>query len=165
LLPSLPPASCRKGVAGTEERYNAAMCSKQRTRQEFHWPIRVYYEDTDAGGVVYYANYLRFCERARTEWLRALGFDQRKLLETESLAFVVTRVEADYRRSAELDDELDVITSIAKMGAATLTFNQTVMRGEMKLFVGVITIACVDMVRRRAVRIPDPLLSLLESNE
>lgn len=141
------------------------MSSKQRTGKEFVWPIRVYYEDTDAGGVVYYANYLRFCERARTEWLRALGVDQRELLVSQNLAFVVTRVEADYFRSAELDDELDVLSTVSKMGAASLTFNQAVMRGETKVFSAVVSIACIDMARRRAMRIPDDLRALLESIE
>ena len=141
------------------------MHSKQHTGKEFVWPIRVYYEDTDAGGVVYYANYLRFCERARTEWLRTLGVDQRDLLVSQNLAFVVTRVEADYFRSAELDDELDVLSTVSKMGAASLTFNQTVMRGETKVFSAVVHIACVDMSRRRAMRIPDDLRALLESIE
>jgi acyl-CoA thioester hydrolase len=141
------------------------MSSSQRTSNGFVWPVRVYYEDTDAGGVVYYANYLRFCERARTEWLRSLGIGQRKLLAGDGLAFVVTRVEADYLRGAELDDELDVISTIMRFGAASLTFKQTVMRGEATVFAALVTVACVDMVRRRATRVPDALRSLLESTE
>lgn len=127
------------------------------------WPVRVYYEDTDAGGVVYYANYLRFCERARTERLRALGIDQRDLLAEHAIVFVVSRVEADYLKGAELDDALQVISSVTSMGAATLRFKQRVMRGEEILFDALITIACVDWNRRRATRIPDFLRSLLES--
>lgn len=141
------------------------MCSKQAPGKDFVWPVRVYYEDTDAGGVVYYANYLRFCERARTEWLRALGIGQQQLLAGAGLAFVVTRVEADYLRGAELDDELEVISSIQKLGAASLTFRQMVTRGETTVFAALVTVACVDMVRRRATRVPDALRSLLESTE
>lgn len=130
----------------------------------FSWPVRVYYEDTDAGGVVYYANYLKFCERARTEWLRALGIDQRPMLTEQGMAFVVARVEADYLLGAELDDELEVFSTIINMGAAALTFNQNILRGVKRLFSARVTVACVDMSRRRATRIPDSIRSLLESN-
>ncbi|GAB2904019.1 tol-pal system-associated acyl-CoA thioesterase [Uliginosibacterium flavum] len=128
------------------------------------WPVRVYYEDTDAGGVVYYANYLRFCERARTERLRALGVDQPQLLAEQNIVFVVSRVEADYLKGAELDDALSVISTVISIGAATLRFQQRVMRGEERLFEGLFTIACVDWKRRRAVRIPDALRSIFESD-
>jgi acyl-CoA thioester hydrolase len=127
------------------------------------WPVRVYYEDTDAGGVVYYANYLRFCERARTERLRALGIDQRALNAEHGIVFVVRRVEADYLRGAELDDELRVISSISDMGAASLKFEQQILRGEDCLFTATITIACLDSRRWRATRIPDFLRTLFES--
>jgi len=127
------------------------------------WPVRVYYEDTDAGGVVYYANYLRFCERARTERLRALGVSQQELLTTQGIAFVVRRVEADYLKGAELDDELLVSTTVASLGAASLEFHQQILRGQERLFEARITIACVDMRRRRATRIPEALRNLFES--
>ena len=78
----------------------------------FVWPARVYYEDTDAGGVVYYANYLKFLERARTEWLRALGFDQRDLMREAGILFAVRRVEIDYLLPARFDDELEVEAAI-----------------------------------------------------
>ncbi len=127
------------------------------------WPVRVYYEDTDAGGVVYYANYLRFCERARTERLRALGIDQRALAAEHGIVFVVRRVEADYLRGAELDDALQVITRVIDMGAASLKFEQQIFRGEEHLFSASITIACIDSRRWRATRIPEFLRTLLES--
>lgn len=127
------------------------------------WPVRVYYEDTDAGGVVYYANYLRFCERARTERLRALGIDQRALAAEHGIVFVVRRVEADYLRGAELDDALQVITRVIDMGAASLKFDQQILRGEELLFSASVTIACVDSRRWRATRIPEFLRTLLES--
>lgn len=130
----------------------------------FHsvWPVRVYYEDTDAAGVVYYANYLKFCERARTEWLRTLGVSQNQLIANRRLAFVVARVEADYLKAAELDDELKVISSIAEMGAATIVFRQKVCRADVVLFVATVKIACVDSTQRRAIRIPDDLRNLFE---
>lgn len=127
------------------------------------WPVRVYYEDTDAAGVVYYANYLRFCERGRTEMLRALGVDQRKLRADQGIVFVVARIEADYLRGAELDDALQVISSLHTIGAATVLFDQQVLRGEECLFRTKVTIACVDWVRRRPARIPDFLRTLFES--
>jgi acyl-CoA thioester hydrolase len=127
------------------------------------WPVRVYYEDTDAGGVVYYANYLRFCERARTERLRMQGIDQRTLNAEHGIVFVVRRVEADYLRGAELDDALQVFTHIIDMGAASLKFDQQIMRGSEHLFSATVTIACLDSRRWRATRIPEFLRTLLES--
>ncbi|MDO6386684.1 tol-pal system-associated acyl-CoA thioesterase [Uliginosibacterium sp. 31-12] len=127
------------------------------------WPVRVYYEDTDAGGVVYYANYLRFCERARTECLRALGINQHSLRGDLGIVFVVRRVEADYLRSAELDDELQVMSTIYDIGAASLKFEQHVLRGDTCLFKAHVTIACLDVERWRATRIPDFLRTLFES--
>lgn len=127
------------------------------------WPIRVYYEDTDAGGVVYYANYLRFCERARSEYLRALGIDQSKLRAEQGIVFVVRRVEADYLRAAELDDLLQVRSTVHDIGAASLKFEQLILRGEERLFTASVTIACLDVQRWRATRIPDFLRTLFES--
>ncbi len=127
------------------------------------WPVRVYYEDTDTAGVVYYANYLKFCERARTEWLRAHGISQQALISTRRLAFVVARVEADYLRGAELDDALTVISSIAETGAASVVFRQEIRRTDDLLFAARIKIACVDWQKRRAMRIPDDLRHLFES--
>lgn len=133
------------------------------TPRQSLWPVRVYYEDTDAGGVVYYANYLRFCERARTERLRALGIDQRALRAEHGILFVVRRVEADYLRGAELDDELQVLSTINDIGAASLKFEQHILRGEQRLFSASVTIACLDAERWRATRIPDFLRTLFES--
>ena len=130
--------------------------------QVFRWPARIYYEDTDAAGVVYHANYLCLCERARTEWLRALGIDQRALMRESSLAFVVTRIEADYLRGAELDDLLEVQSSITSLGAASLVFAQHIHRGAERLFSATVTIACVDWARRRPARIPAPIRALMK---
>lgn len=127
----------------------------------FHFPVRVYYEDTDAGGVVYYANYLRFLERARTEWLRSLGIEQSTLLE-KGLAFVVRHVELDYRASARLDDELDVICQIKQLKKASLIFHQKIVTSSSTLLLdGDVRIACVDMNRQRPVAIPQSVMEVL----
>ena len=92
------------------ERNDARESDAQASQQPFTLPVRVYYEDTDAGGVVYYANYLNFCERARTEWLRTLGVSQQALIDEQGLGFVVRSVQADYLAPARLDDSLIVVT-------------------------------------------------------
>lgn len=124
--------------------------------------LRVYYEDTDAGGVVYYANYLKFCERARTEWLRELGTEQLPLLRESHTAFVVRRVEADYLAPAHLDDALDVYTRVTRLGRAGIDFAQDVMRGEARLFRATVAIACIDLERQRPVAMPGALHLLLK---
>ena len=102
--------------------------------KHFDLPVRVYYEDTDVAGVVYYANYLRFIERARTEWLRSLGVDQGELMRTHALAFAVRSLEAEYLKPARLDDTLVVRTTISNVGRAQASFQQDVLRGEELLF-------------------------------
>ena len=106
------------------------------------FPIRVYYEDTDMGGVVYYANYLRFIERARSDWVRKLGNDQNAMRD-DGLIWVVQRVEADYRTPARFDDELMVETEVAKVSPARLVMEQRVMCGEVEIFQAKVTVACV----------------------
>ena len=120
----------------------------------FSIPVRVYYEDTDAGGVVYYANYLKFCERARTDWLRQTGFGQFQLAEEQGLVFVVRSVRADYLLAAVLDDMLEVVTTIGKLGHASVTFHQKVLREGVTIFDAQIVIACIDRHKKRAVPIP-----------
>lgn len=114
---------------------------------EFVWPVRVYWEDTDAGGVVYYANYMRFLERARTEWLRALGIEQIPLKEQHGLIMVVAQVEANYRRPARYGDVLQVCSRITEIGKVSLSFEQRVHRatvdGEL-LLDGKVRVACID---------------------
>jgi len=95
---------------------------------EFVWPVRVYYEDTDAGGVVYYANYLRFLERARTAWLRQLGFEQDTLAGEQGMLFVVRRVAIDYHSPARFNERLQVSSILAHIGRASLDFIQTIER-------------------------------------
>lgn len=116
--------------------------------REFVLPVRVYIEDTDAGGIVYYVNYLKFMERARTEWLRALGFQHYTLLD-EDFLFVVRRAEVDYRRPARIDDELRVTATVERLGRASIDFVQQVRRaadGEV-LAEGRVAVGCVSRAR------------------
>ncbi len=126
-------------------------------------PVRVYYEDTDAAGVVYYANYLRFCERARTEWLRERGFGQQALLAVDGTAFVVRSVQADYLSPARLDDSLNVITRIDVLRRASILFHQEIRRGDELLFVAKVLVACIDWHKQKPAPIPGAMHSQLES--
>lgn len=120
----------------------------------FSWPVRVYWEDTDAGGVVYYANYLKFLERARTEWLRALGIEQTELAERDGVLFVVRRVEADYLKPARFNDALRVDCSLLDIGRASLEIGQSVLRGGEVLLTARVRVACVTSGQFRPARIP-----------
>ena len=118
----------------------------------FTWNVRVYYEDTDAGGIVYYANYLKFFERARTEWLRAIDVGQHALLQQEDAMFVVKSVSADYHAPAKLDDVLQLTLSIEKLGRASIVFVQQAWCGERLLNTARVKVGCVDAaLRPRAV--------------
>ncbi len=130
---------------------------------EFLWPVRVYYEDTDSGGVVYYANYLKFMERARTEWLRSLGFEQDQLLEKEGVLFAVRRVEVDYRRPARFNDALTVSASIKSRGKASLTFQQEIRAedDDRLLCAGEVKVACIDARRFSPAPIPESILAVI----
>ena len=119
---------------------------------DFIWNVRVYYEDTDAGGIVYYANYLKFFERARTEWLRALGVNQHQLLQEHDALFVVKSVSADYHAPAKLDDVLKLTLRIEKLGRASIQFVQEAWNGEQLLNSARVKVGCVDSsMRPRAV--------------
>jgi len=107
------------------------------------FPIRVYYEDTDMGGIVYYANYLKYIERARSAWVREMGIDQNEMREKDGVVFAVRRVEADYLSSARFDDELEVRTSTQAVTGARLVMDQQVVRGEEVLFAAQVTIVCI----------------------
>ena len=111
--------------------------------KEFLLPVRVYIEDTDAGGIVYYVNYLKFMERSRTEFLRSLGYDKTSVLD-DGLLLVVHSLAADYRQPAKLDDELIVSSVIIKLARSYITFKQQVRRGQTLLCNAEITIACVN---------------------
>jgi acyl-CoA thioester hydrolase len=104
----------------------------------------VYWEDTDAGGVVYYANYLKFMERCRTEWLRAMGVDQQRLRADRNLQFVVVNVAVDFLRPAVLHDEILVTAELQRLAGATILFKQTIMRGDEQLIDGTVRVACLD---------------------
>lgn len=106
-------------------------------------PIRIYYEDTDMAGIVYYANYLKYIERGRSEWVREIGLNQREMKD-EGIVFVVRRVEADYLGSAVLDDQLTVETEVRSVTGVRLTMDQRVMRGEELLFQAVVTVVCMN---------------------
>lgn len=127
----------------------------------FDWALRVYYEDTDAGGVVYFANYLRFMERARTEWLRQLGFDQHRLRQTHHIVFVVRSVEATYLLPARLDDALVVRSRVVSSNRVALRFEQSVERDDQRLVESRSDVVCVDAERFKPCRIPQPILSAL----
>jgi len=127
----------------------------------FSLPVRVYWEDTDGAGVVYYANYLRFMERARTEWLRALGYDQTRLAADLGIAFVVRSASIEYLRPARLDDRLDVHVELEHMGASAIVFRQRVLRGDEVLSEASVKIACVRLAEFQPARIPRELRSSL----
>jgi len=124
-------------------------------------PIRVYYEDTDAGGVVYYANYLKFMERARTEWLRALGVDQTRLAREARVQFVVHSLSVDYRAPARLDDALSVHSRVVKLGRASLSFLQRVERDAHILVEGKVHLCCVSVDGLRVTPLPAELRQTL----
>jgi acyl-CoA thioester hydrolase len=105
--------------------------------------VRVYYEDTDLAGIVYYANYLKFIERARTEWVASLGIDQMALKAAQGIVFAVRRVEADFLRPAKFGDDLVVETRMQALGGARIVLDQVVLRGGERLFAGVVTLVCL----------------------
>jgi len=133
---------------------------------DFSWPIRVYYEDTDTGGVVFYANYLKFFERARTEWLRAAGIGQQALARTHAVMFVVKSTAVDYHAPAKLDDELTLTVVIERQGRASVQFLQQAWRvGDAQpqlLASGRIKVGCVDVNTFRPSPIPDEVLARLK---
>ena len=133
----------------------------------FVWPVRVYYEDTDAGGVVYYANYLRFLERARTEWLRHLGFEQDALMRDPGVLFAVRRVELDYLLPARFNDRLEVHSRIVRLAGASLDFAQTVVRLDdgAELCRGRGRVACLRVDDLRPARLPAAIKRRLTTRE
>lgn len=124
----------------------------------FRHSIRVYWEDTDAGGVVFYANYLKFFERARTEWLRAAGVQQQALRDTTGAMFVVAEVQTRYLAPARLDDLIEVTVAVDALGTASMVLLQEAWRGETLLAEGRIRIGCVDSVTLKPRRIPAPVV-------
>ncbi len=127
----------------------------------FAWPVRVYYEDTDAAGLVYYANYLRYLERARTEFLRAAGFEQDRLAEQRGLVFVVRSLRAEYLTPARFNDELEATCTIERLRRASVTFAQQVRRADEVCCDAQVLVACFDTAARRARAIPDDIAAAL----
>lgn len=125
--------------------------------------LRVYWEDTDAGGIVFYANTLKFFERARTEWLRHLGFSQEALRHDPGVVFVVTETAVQYRSPARLDDWLTVTVEIRRAGAASLEIDQTATVGERRIAEGRIRVGCVDAATLRPCRLPLGVLQALRA--
>jgi acyl-CoA thioester hydrolase len=121
----------------------------------FSWPARVYWEDTDAGGIVYYANYLRYLERARTEWLRSFGFSQGTLAQDGGIVFAVVSLNIEYRRPARLDDELTISCAPRTEGSASVHFAQRVIRQDELLIEADVRVACLDARTLKPKRIPD----------
>lgn len=133
---------------------------------EFHCPVRVYIEDTDAGGIVYYVNYLKFMERARTEFLRDLGFEHylnQNMSTDEDFMFVVRGAEIRYFQPARMDDALTITAQIKSLGRASLVFHQEVRRGSTTLTTGNIDVACVKRSDMKPRALPERLLALLKS--
>jgi acyl-CoA thioester hydrolase len=128
----------------------------------FRFPVRVYYEDTDAAGVVYYANYLRFLERARSEWLASRGFEVAALERGHGIAFAVHRVEIDYLRPARLGDRLEVSVAIADGRASRLITHQEIRRGDTLLIDARVTVVCLDQATWKPMRFPPELLAPTE---
>jgi acyl-CoA thioester hydrolase len=127
----------------------------------FSWPVRVYYEDTDFGGVVYYANYLRYFERARTEWLRALGIDHQGLARDAGLQFVVRRAEVDFLRGARLDDQLEITVELAERKRSYLMLKQRALRGAEPMAEALVQAACVRRDNLRPAAIPAAIAAQL----
>lgn len=137
------------------------MAANVSMAEPFTWPVRIYWEDTDAGGIVYYANYLKFMERARTEWLRASGVEQLPLKEQHGLMFVVVDIQAHYRKPARYGDELQVTCAVADRSRASLTFQQQVYRGgrDGELLVeGRVRVACLDATNLKPTALPKELM-------
>lgn len=128
---------------------------------EFSWPVRIYYEDTDAGGVVFYANYLKFFERARTEMLRSLGFEQDRLREQENVLFVVRSVQVEYLKPARFNEQIDVSAKVTERKKTSLIFEQAITRHQDLLCSSVIRIACLDALSMKPKPIPNVILHQL----
>jgi acyl-CoA thioester hydrolase len=165
------------------ERSQASGALAPLPAEVFSWPVRVYWEDTDAGGIVFYANYLKFFERSRTEWLRSLGIEQRRLRESTGCMFVVTETSTHHHRPARLDDQLIVTAGLLEIGRASLIIgqqallkserieNESANKNQTKgafsnaglLCEGRIRIGWVDAASMRPARIPDSIISRLRT--
>ncbi|MCX4189966.1 tol-pal system-associated acyl-CoA thioesterase [Methylophaga sp. OBS3] len=128
----------------------------------FDWPIRVYYEDTDSGGVVYHANYIKFMERARTEWLRRLGFEQNQLRSTQSILFAVHSMQLNFRKPARFNDQLLVRSSLKKVSGASIKFEQQVLLDATLLCEATVKVACLNEETFQPCPIPNFILTEMQ---
>ncbi len=127
------------------------------------WPVRVYYENTDAGGVVYHAQYLNFMERARTEWLRHLGFEHTSLLQEYNCVFVVHSMQIQFKKSAKLDDLLTVNSEITKTGHGSVEFLQTIQLNQQTLITAQVKLACVNGLSFKPIPVPIAVKRIMEN--
>lgn len=132
------------------------------SNQTFSWPTRVYYEDTDAGGVVYHSQYLNFLERARTEWLRHLGFDHNNLRDEFKLVFVVHSMQIQFKKPAKLDDLLTISSELIKIGRSSFEFFQKISVNQQALLEAQIKLACVDTITFKPIGIPEQIRQKME---
>ncbi len=141
----------------------SAICGRDKIPQRgtFTWPVRVYYEDTDSGGVVYHANYLKFMERARTEWLRSRGFEQTDLLRSYGLVFVVRAISLDYLKPALFNDMLEVTVELAESGKSQMVLAQNVRRRHAALAEARVRLACVNSTSFKPVKMPEAIIEKL----
>ena len=131
----------------------------------FSWPVRIYWEDTDGGGVVYYANYLKFLERARTEWLRSLGIAQNELAKDPGVVFVVSNITVDYRRPARLDDALVVTCQCERDRATCIRFEQRILRNDELIAEAAVRVVCIDAKSFRPTRLPAAVVNAVSVKE
>ena len=129
----------------------------------FSFPVRIYFEDTDSGGVVYHSNYLKFMERARTEWLRSVGIDQHHLKYHAQIMFVVHRIDIQYKLPARFNDDLVVKSELLEIGSSKIEFRQMIYRDEEMLIDAHVDIACIDSEKFKPVRIPSTVKKTMES--
>jgi len=129
----------------------------------FSLPIRIYFEDTDSGGVVYHSNYLKFMERARTEWLRSIGIDQRHLKQDNHIMFVVHRIDIQFKLPARFNDDLIVKSELKDIGSSKIEFSQMIYRNDEMLIDASVDIACIDSEKFKPVRIPPTIKQTMES--
>jgi acyl-CoA thioester hydrolase len=128
-----------------------------------HWPIRIYYEDTDSGGVVYHSNYLKFMERARTEWLRDFEIDQKALKDNLNLMFVVHEIDIKFTRPAVFNDEIEVQTKLEKLGSVKIELEQKIFRSTEILTESRVVVASVNSISMKPMRIPNEIKLLMEN--
>ena len=128
-----------------------------------HWPIRIYYEDTDSGGVVYHSNYLKYMERARTEWLRDFKVDQKALQDNLNLMFVVHEIDIKFMRPAVFNDEIEVQTKLEKLGSVKIELEQKIFRSSELLIESRVVVASVNSISMKPMRIPNEIKLLMEN--